>query len=466
MSHNYKISTIKKLFALSGNKCAFSECKQELITEDRVIVADICHIEGEKENSPRYNSERRPEELDDFPNLILMCKTHHKIIDDNEGKFSVDELLRIKNNHEQKYQNNPYQISDEELDRVFNIELNQTISQLGSGNQNVTQFGDINLGITSINETSKLFQLLFELNFPKLREEAQKAAQKSADEYCKIFMKEAESKLDLEKIKKLSDPDIQATLMESIMDAGRKNDKDLHKNLAYLMIQRINVDDDDLEKILYNEAIKTIGKLTPNQLKIISCCLVLRYIKPDQIASLEGLEEHIKKFIYPFLDFKDSFADYQHIEYCGCGSIMGVGTWSYRDRIKDENPQIYHYVVSSDEITPLNLPLSIQNDLFESNNDSTLEFKFKNRKKLDEYLATQKLENKARIQEKFSDAERRENERFSKFVESSESIQKILKIVEKTQIKSMNLTSVGFILGIMYYEKITKDTISLEGWIS
>lgn len=466
MTHNYKISTIKKLFGLSGNKCAFTDCEQDLITTDEVIVADICHIEGEMLNSPRHNSKKSPEELDDFPNLILMCKTHHKVIDDREDIFPVEKLLEIKAKHEEKYSSNLYPVSDTVLDKFLKIDVTQQSVHLGSGDQFFTQTGDVNIEITSIDETGKLFQLLFEQNFPKLREEAQRAARKSAADYCKTFMNFAKQKLDTDKIEKLSDPDVQAVLTESIMEAGRKNDKELHEHLSRLMIERIQVDDNNLKRIVYNESIKTIGKLTINQLKIITSCLLLRYATQNTLTSLEAFEEYVKKFLFPFLDFKDMFVDFQHIEYTGCGSIIGVGSWDLMKKIKDAYPQFRHYVISSEDVANLNLPNQVQSDLFELNQESYLEFKLKERKLLDDYLAGQSIENKAKIQEKFSDSEREGDKNWTEFVNKSEAIQKALNAVQKTGIKSLNLTSVGTIIGTMYYEKITGDTISLEGWIS
>ncbi len=38
--------TIKKLFALSGNKCAFNGCNHRLVDKHGNIFAQICHIEA------------------------------------------------------------------------------------------------------------------------------------------------------------------------------------------------------------------------------------------------------------------------------------------------------------------------------------------------------------------------------------------------------------------------------------
>ena len=48
-SRNYTVLTIKKLYGLSGNQCAFPECPQELITTDKKLMFRIYVIlKGEK----------------------------------------------------------------------------------------------------------------------------------------------------------------------------------------------------------------------------------------------------------------------------------------------------------------------------------------------------------------------------------------------------------------------------------
>lgn len=464
MVRNYSDKTLKQLFGLAGNQCAFLDCTQENITE-RIIIGIICHIEGLKPDSARHNPTLTETESNDYPNLIVLCPTHHRIIDTDETTYAVKVLKKMKKDHEDKFRDNQFEVTDELIEKLHKFQEQVNI-YTGSGNQNITQFGDVNVGLTSIDDADKLFQLLFERNFPKLREEATIAARQSAEDYCKTFIHTAKRKLDSNKIKRLSDPDIQAGLTESIMEAGRKNDKELHDHLSRLVVERIKNDDNDLKKIFYNEAIKTIGKLTINQLKIITTCLLLRYVTQDHLTSLEGFDKYVKKNFLPFLDFKATFADFQHIEYAGCGSSMGVGSWSFITQIKNGYPQFRHYKISSEDAANLNLPNKIQNDLFELNQESSLEFKFKERKALDEYLATQSLDNKAKIQEKFEDSRKVGDDNWTEFIDKSESIQKALKAIENTGITSLSLTSVGFIIAIMYYEKITGDTISLEGWIS
>lgn len=97
------------LFARSGNLCAFPSCNTKLVQEKtekdpHSIVGNICHIKGKKPDAPRYDPDMSDEERDDIDNLILLCATHHKLIDDQPGEYTVEKLNSIKFEHE-KYVN-------------------------------------------------------------------------------------------------------------------------------------------------------------------------------------------------------------------------------------------------------------------------------------------------------------------------------------------------------------------------
>lgn len=99
---SYHSGTIKSLYAHSGNRCAFPGCNQELVYEENVNIGEICHIYGLNPNSARYIEGMDPNYLNSEMNLILLCPTHHKIIDSkgNEGKYPVQTLLNMKSAHE------------------------------------------------------------------------------------------------------------------------------------------------------------------------------------------------------------------------------------------------------------------------------------------------------------------------------------------------------------------------------
>jgi hypothetical protein len=80
--------TIKRLFAMSHNLCAFPGCTEPLV-EGETVVGEVCHIKGERPGSARYEASQADAERHDFSNLIAMCRKHHRIIDNEEAKYPV-----------------------------------------------------------------------------------------------------------------------------------------------------------------------------------------------------------------------------------------------------------------------------------------------------------------------------------------------------------------------------------------
>ena len=105
---DYKQNDLKRLFALSGCECANPSCRNKLIAKDyNSILGEICHIEAASPDGPRYNPNQSDDQRRDFNNLILLCESCHKIIDNkvNESVYSVELLKKWKKNHQEKVLN-------------------------------------------------------------------------------------------------------------------------------------------------------------------------------------------------------------------------------------------------------------------------------------------------------------------------------------------------------------------------
>lgn len=95
--------TRKLLWGKSGNRCAMCRhilCVDATPEDDEAIVGDECHIISKKENGPRHDTSSPNDTLDSYENLILLCRIHHKQIDDQHTTYTVEILRRIKENHE------------------------------------------------------------------------------------------------------------------------------------------------------------------------------------------------------------------------------------------------------------------------------------------------------------------------------------------------------------------------------
>jgi hypothetical protein len=74
-------TTVRRLFALSGNLCAFPDCSLRIVEPDGTITGEICHIRAHR---------------DGFGNLVLLCRRHHKLVDAQPNVYSAESLLEIK----------------------------------------------------------------------------------------------------------------------------------------------------------------------------------------------------------------------------------------------------------------------------------------------------------------------------------------------------------------------------------
>lgn len=90
---------IKRLFAHSGNQCAFPTCTTPIV-ESETVLGEICHIAAASAQGPRYNPAQTDEQRNGFDNLILLCPTHHTVIDADLEAYTVNRLKNMKASHE------------------------------------------------------------------------------------------------------------------------------------------------------------------------------------------------------------------------------------------------------------------------------------------------------------------------------------------------------------------------------
>lgn len=93
---------VKKLFARSGNRCAFPKCVHQII-EHESVIGEICHIRAASPEGPRYDPDQSQTDRDSYENLILLCGVHHKVVDDDVEAYTAERLMRMKLEHEKNH---------------------------------------------------------------------------------------------------------------------------------------------------------------------------------------------------------------------------------------------------------------------------------------------------------------------------------------------------------------------------
>lgn len=111
-------STVKKLFAYSGNQCAIPDCGEQLVDASGAMLGKIAHICAAEKGGPRFDPMMTNEERRAFANLLLVCGKHHDIIDHrpNVKIYSSDVLRKYKADHEDRFRRAEHQLVEQVTD--------------------------------------------------------------------------------------------------------------------------------------------------------------------------------------------------------------------------------------------------------------------------------------------------------------------------------------------------------------
>lgn len=151
-------TVVKRLFALSGNKCAYPTCDQKIVDEHGSVIGEICHIEAAEQGGERYNLSSNDEYRRSFENLVLLCSNHHKKTD-NVEEYPVEKMKKIKNRHEQQNKDSNYQASEKNINQAIQNFMEQKNQNSDSGiqfnNQATNQHIGTQIGSQIINNYSE-----------------------------------------------------------------------------------------------------------------------------------------------------------------------------------------------------------------------------------------------------------------------------------------------------------------------
>tara|TARA_Y100001951_G_scaffold104648_1_gene116972 strand:- start:725 stop:1639 length:915 start_codon:yes stop_codon:yes gene_type:complete len=96
-------TTLRELFLLSGNECAWKGCNAALIDSEGTMIGDIAHIEAAMPDGKRFNPDMTNEQRRSLVNLMLLCATHHRKIDGKSCTYTPKGLRKIKAAHEKRF---------------------------------------------------------------------------------------------------------------------------------------------------------------------------------------------------------------------------------------------------------------------------------------------------------------------------------------------------------------------------
>jgi len=125
----------RQLWAQCGGFCQNPCCNRSLfasVDEDVVSLANVAHIIGHGNNGPRTEHDLAEYiEIDGISNLIMLCLFCHKIVDELERKFNVEQMRKWKADHELRI-NGLFNIPNIGDERELLILVNDLLDENGS----------------------------------------------------------------------------------------------------------------------------------------------------------------------------------------------------------------------------------------------------------------------------------------------------------------------------------------------
>lgn len=93
---------IKLLWGKAAGRCSYPGCQTDLapllLSSGPTILGEMAHVIGRKPRAARSDAKVGID--DSYLNLVLLCPTHHTLIDKAEADFSVDMLRKWKHDWE------------------------------------------------------------------------------------------------------------------------------------------------------------------------------------------------------------------------------------------------------------------------------------------------------------------------------------------------------------------------------
>ncbi|WP_111858100.1 HNH endonuclease [Acinetobacter sp. CFCC 10889] len=166
---NITDKNLKILWGASGNLCAFPECNIEITAlseNEGYTLGEMAHIKGDKKGSCRYDPDQTDLERNSHKNLVLLCPTHHTIIDkpENLNIYTVDFLMKIKEDHLANVK------AKLKVDEIFNISAlkDKIAPYLTDNHTNWAEYGPLSEKARRNPHNTKLHKIWLHIRLEKI----------------------------------------------------------------------------------------------------------------------------------------------------------------------------------------------------------------------------------------------------------------------------------------------------------
>ena len=181
----------------------------------------------------------------------------------------------------------------------------------------------INQGI-SYTDAREIALDVYKANFLELYQEAAELARERAEELTDDFLIKLKEENEAA-VSEMSSPGMQSALYEAQKQYAKTGDKNLEGLLVDILVERASTPERNIHQIVLDESLTVASKLTTEQMDALTVNFLLSKTKNHTLNNLEAISKYIDTDIIPFLtELSDTSSCYEHLEYVGCGSLMGI----------------------------------------------------------------------------------------------------------------------------------------------
>lgn len=457
-----KQSTLNRLFALSGNECAYPSCKQILVDNSGNFTANVCHIEAANIKGERYNLKQSDEERRAFENLILLCPTHHSVTN-NTVEYTVSKLKKMKESHEKLYANNPYAAPKTAVVQAQQqtITNNQSNTAVQGPQYNVSN-GNLLVGMDAPQVYSLVMQIL-STQFPDLVKQASDTATQRVMDFIGRL-----DGTDNGLSEHLAEPEFYRTFESAVKNAAVSSSEEYRQYLANLLKAKISTPTTNHNmQVSYNDAIEILPKISPNQLKIVALKFVLSRVKFTGQISMRDLIFRLSVMLSSFVDAIINEVELEHLTAHNCARLS-IGSSDYFKNFTSNYGHLLRNPIPIPSIDDIGLEQKVVKQLFVKG-DSGYAVK-------DTSLTTDELENmirevivepeqQSKVLAVVSASRLDDSAAKQKLFEHMPILKSLEDKLKDTKFDNFYLTTTGMMLGLMLVEGATGTKLDHSIWI-
>ncbi|MDQ6469482.1 hypothetical protein RB619_02420 [Flavobacterium sp. LHD-80] len=310
---------------------------------------------------------------------------------------------------------------------------------------------------------------VFKSNFLELSQSASLIAKQRAEELVDEFLKRIMEK-DPEKINKIQDPDIQYAIFTAQKEYARSGEKNLEEMLIDILLRRVDENSQSLKKIVLNESLEILPKLTNEQLDILTIVFLINETHNYDIVDRLTFKNYLENYFCPFIDqLTKNNSVYKHLEYTGCCGSFGIPDDNFSNLLLNKYKGIFSNGFEKSVFEEITKCDEAYNSIIINciNNASLYQFNAMNESILEKKTNDIKMNNNniQSFKSLFNDSTMSWQQANKYLIELEPKLETLINLWKESYICTMNVTSVGIMLAVTNLKRKTGIDINVDIWI-